>query len=571
MHILTSVTTPRDVQALDPADLPVLAQEIREHLIAAVTATGGHLGPNLGVVELTIALHRVFTSPHDALIFDTGHQSYVHKLLTGRHDFSALRQEGGLSGYPSRSESVHDIVENSHATTAISWADGIALGRALDGHTGAVVAVIGDGALTGGMAWEALNNVIASRRRVIVVVNDNERSYSPTIGGLVPHLAVLGAQYVGPIDGHDIAALEAVFADCARATSPVIVHVKTDKGRGYDLALADDAERFHGIGPIDATTGAALKPAARTWTQVFSQALVAAGHSHEDLVAITAAMPGPTGLDKFAATFPDRFVDVGIAEQHAATMAAGLAFAGKHPVVALYSTFLNRAFDQVLMDCGLHRAGVTFVLDRAGVTGDDGASHNGIWDMALMRIVPGLAVAAPRDETQLQELLSEALDVRDAPTVLRFPKGAVEPSWRALRREDGMDVLYSSGKDVLIVSVGPFARMSMLIAAQLSHNGISATVIDPRWVLPVNEALVRIAPDYGRVVVIEDGTADGGVGDALASAMSRDVMRCAVPGEYYTHASRQSVLSRAGLTADAIVQKVRQAVWQDQQVQTAFH
>lgn len=570
MRILTSVTTPQDVQALDPADLPVLAQEIREHLISSVTRTGGHLGPNLGAVELTIALHRAFNSPHDTLIFDTGHQAYVHKLLTGRTDFAHLRQEGGLSGYPSRSESAHDVVENSHASTAISWADGIALGRQLNGHTGCVVAIIGDGALTGGMAWEALNNVIASGRRVIVVVNDNERSYAPTIGGLVPHLAVLGAQYVGPIDGHDIAAMEAVFADCIRATGPVIVHLKTQKGRGYDLAMADEAERFHGIGPIDAQTGASLKGSVRTWTQVFSQALVAAGQSNSDLVAITAAMPGPTGLDQFAAMFPDRFVDVGIAEQHAVTMAAGLAFAGKHPVVALYSTFLNRAFDQVLMDCGLHNAGVTFVLDRAGVTGDDGASHNGIWDMALMRIVPGLAVAAPRDETALVELFTEAVQIRNSPTVVRFPKGAVEPVWRALRRENGMDVLYSSGNDVLIVSVGPFARMSLLIAAQLSHNGISATVIDPRWVLPINESLVSCAADYGRVVVIEDGSADGGVGDALASAINRDVMRCAVPGDYYTHASRQSILSRVGLTADAIVQKITQAVWQDQQVQTAF-
>ena len=559
MAILTNVTTPADVQALPEDQLATLAQEIRGALISSVTATGGHLGPNLGVVELSIALHRSFSSPNDVIIFDTGHQSYVHKMLTGRHDFSTLRQEGGLSGYPSRAESVHDVVENSHASTAISWADGIALARELDGHTGAVIAVIGDGALTGGMAWEALNNVIATGRRVIVVVNDNDRSYAPTIGGMVAHLPVLGAQYIGPIDGHDIALMEKIFADCAHATGPVIVHVKTDKGRGYHLAVADEAERFHGISPINSTTGTPLKPAVRTWTHAFSDALVNAGSHRSDVVAITAAMPGPTGLDKFAANFPQRFVDVGIAEQHAVTMAAGLAFAGKHPVVALYSTFLNRAFDQVLMDCGLHGAGVTFVLDRAGVTGDDGASHNGIWDMALMRIVPGLRLAAPRDEIRLIALLDQALNIGNGPTVIRFAKGEVPADIPALENGGAFDVLASNGKDVLLVAVGSFAALALTVHEQLAKLGTTSTVVDPMWVLPVDPALVNYSKEFGTVVVLEDGTLDGGIADAVAAAIGRDVVRAGVPGTYYSHASRTSVLNSIGLTANGIIARITSA------------
>ena len=562
-RLLPAVREPQDLRDLSHEDLEVLAQEIRSELIRTVSASGGHLGPNLGAVELTIALHRAFASPHDAIVFDTGHQAYVHKMLTGRQDFSQLRAQGGLSGYPSRSESEHDIVENSHASTAISWADGIALGFALAGDSDrSVVAVIGDGALTGGMAWEAINNVVSHNRKVVIAVNDNGRSYAPTVGGFVPLLAATGAQYVGPVDGHDIAAMEKVFADARLATGPVIVHVITDKGRGFAPALADEAERFHGIGPVDPVTGASLKSSALTWTSTFSQALCEAGRTRGDLVAITAAMPGPTGLADFAREFPDRYVDVGIAEQHAATMAAGLAFAGQHPVVAVYATFLNRALDQVLMDCALHRAGVTFVLDRAGVTGDDGASHNGMWDMAMLRMVPGLRVAAPRDGARLQELFFEALDVADAPTVVRFPKGAVGPTIEAVECRDGLDVLQVGQRaDVLIVAVGPMAQMGLAVARRLGDEGVEATVVDPRWVIPVRHSLIELAREFRHVVVIEDGIVDGGVADAVARSLrvagaDAGVSSFGIPGRFLEHASRAQILEEIGVTAHDIARDV---------------
>ncbi len=513
MSHLPGIGSPDDLRALPAEVLPELAAELRSALVEKVTRTGGHLGPNLGVVELTIALHRVFRSPDDVLVFDTGHQSYVHKMLTGRlDDFDTLRQGGGLSGYPSRAESVHDVVENSHASTALSWADGIAKGfeqtGALDDRH--VVGIIGDGALTGGMAWEALNNIAgAPDRPLVIVVNDNERSYSPTIGGLAHHLATLrtarsyervldwgkrvlgrtpvlgppmyetlhgvkkgikdvvapqgmfedlGLKYIGPVDGHDIPALEHALGRARSFPGPVIVHVITEKGRGYTPALQDEAERFHAVGILDPETGQPLGTKGTTWTSVFSSELVEIGRRRPDVVAITAAMMGPTGLDKFCAEFPHRTYDVGIAEQHAATSAAGMAYAGVHPVVAVYATFLNRAFDQVLMDIALHKAGVTFVLDRAGVTGDDGASHNGMWDMSIMGVVPGVRVAAPRDAATLREELGEAVEVSDGPTVVRFPKGGVGDDVPALERIGGVDVLRRDDeRDVLLVSVGAFA------------------------------------------------------------------------------------------------------------------
>ncbi|MSZ57037.1 MAG: 1-deoxy-D-xylulose-5-phosphate synthase [Actinobacteria bacterium] len=610
--MLRGIRDPDDVRALPIEQLPELAQEIRAFLVEKVSATGGHLGPNLGVVELTIALHRIFRSPQDVMVWDTGHQAYVHKMLTGRiEEFDQLRQQGGLSGYPSRTESVHDVVENSHASTSLSYADGIAKAWEQRGLLGTqhVVAIIGDGGLTGGMAWEALNNIAGSDRQVVIVVNDNARSYSPTIGGLAHHLSTLrttsnyerfmswgkqvlkstpvvgepiygtlhgmkkglkdivapqgmfedlGLKYVGPVDGHDITELEHALGRAKEFDGPVIVHVITEKGRGYAPAEEDEADRFHGVGIIDPDTGKPLTAGGPSWTGAFADELVRIGHDRRDVVAITAAMLGPTGLDRFAAAFPSRTYDVGIAEQHAVTSAAGLAFGGMHPVVALYATFLNRAFDQVLMDCALHHAGVTFVLDRAGVTGDDGASHNGMWDLSMLQIVPGLRMAAPRDETTLREELREAIAVSDAPTVVRFPKGALGPEIPATRRLHGLDVLAESGTgDVLIVSVGSFATIALEVAERLKAQGIGVIVVDPRWVKPLPGGLVDLASEARLVVILEDGVRQGGVGSAV-SQLLRDhdvdvpVRNLGVPVAFLEHAKRAQVLIDIGLTAQEI-------------------
>ena len=612
VSLLRGIRDPDDVRALPIEQLPELAQEIRAFLVEKVSATGGHLGPNLGVVELTIALHRIFRSPQDVMVWDTGHQAYVHKMLTGRiEEFDQLRQQGGLSGYPSRTESVHDVVENSHASTSLSYADGIAKAWEQRGLLGTqhVVAIIGDGGLTGGMAWEALNNIAGSDRQVVIVVNDNARSYSPTIGGLAHHLSTLrttsnyerfmswgkqvlkstpvvgepiygtlhgmkkglkdivapqgmfedlGLKYVGPVDGHDITELEHALGRAKEFDGPVIVHVITEKGRGYAPAEEDEADRFHGVGIIDPDTGKPLTAGGPSWTGAFADELVRIGHDRRDVVAITAAMLGPTGLDRFAAAFPSRTYDVGIAEQHAVTSAAGLAFGGMHPVVALYATFLNRAFDQVLMDCALHHAGVTFVLDRAGVTGDDGASHNGMWDLSMLQIVPGLRMAAPRDETTLREELREAIAVSDAPTVVRFPKGALGPEIPATRRLHGLDVLAESGTgDVLIVSVGSFATIALEVAERLKAQGIGVIVVDPRWVKPLPGGLVDLASEARLVVILEDGVRQGGVGSAV-SQLLRDhdvdvpVRNLGVPVAFLEHAKRAQVLIDMGLTAQEI-------------------
>ncbi len=621
MSLLGGIRSPRDLDALTDQQLDQLAAEIRAELVDKVTRTGGHLGPNLGVVELTIALHRVFHSPQDVLVFDTGHQSYVHKMLTGRRDdFDGLRQDGGLSGYPSRAESEHDVVENSHASTSLSWADGIAKGFELTGQLGSrhVVGIIGDGALTGGMAWEAINNIAAAPDRpLVIVVNDNERSYSPTIGGLAHHLATLrtthgyervldwgkralgrtpvvgppiyetlhgvkkglkdvmapqgmfedlGLKYLGPVDGHDVVALEHVLARAKVYPGPVIVHVITEKGRGYLPAERDDAERFHAVGVIDPETGQPLAAKGRGWTAVFSEELVAIGRERPDVVAVTAAMMGPTGLEPFHAAFPDRTYDVGIAEQHAVTSAAGMAYTGLHPVVAVYATFLNRAFDQVLLDCALHRAGVTFVLDRAGVTGDDGPSHNGVWDMSVLQVVPGLRLAAPRDAASLCEELREAVEVDNAPTVVRFPKGAVGPDVPALERRDGVDLLRADADaTVLLVSVGALAPMALDVADRLAQQGIGVTVVDPRWVIPVPQAVVELARSHRLVVSVEDNSRAGGVGAALATAL-RDagvdvpLRDFGVPRTFPDHAPRATVLGRSGLTAQEVSRAVVEAV-----------
>ncbi|MFF9752953.1 1-deoxy-D-xylulose-5-phosphate synthase [Streptomyces sp. NPDC014344] len=617
MPLLTRIRGPRDLDRLTLEELDQLAGEIRTFLVDAVSKTGGHLGPNLGVVELTIALHRVFESPKDKVLWDTGHQSYVHKLLTGRQDFSKLKMKGGLSGYPSQAESEHDVIENSHASTVLGWADGIAKANQLmkrdDSH---VVAVIGDGALTGGMAWEALNNIAdAKDRPLVIVVNDNERSYSPTIGGLANHLATLrttdgyerfltrtkdllertpvvgqalydtlhgakkglkdfiapqgmfedlGLKYVGPIDGHDIEALESALARAKRFNGPVIVHCITEKGRGYQPALQDEADRFHAVGKIHPDTGLPIATSGADWTSVFGEEMVKLGEEREDVVAITAAMLQPVGLDKFAKRFPDRVYDVGIAEQHGAVSAAGLAHAGVHPVFAVYATFLNRAFDQVLMDVALHRCGVTFVLDRAGVTGTDGASHNGMWDMSILQVVPGLRLAAPRDADQVRAQLREAVAVEDAPTVVRFSKGAVGPAVPAVGRVGGMDVLREPGTDtpdVLLVSVGALAPMCLEVASLLDRQGISTTVVDPRWVKPVDEAMAPLAAKHRVVVTVEDNSRVGGVGSAVAQAL-RDagvdmpLRDFGIPPRFLDHASRAEVLAEIGLTAPDVARQV---------------
>jgi len=620
VSLLERIRDPRDVRALSAEQLPVLASEIRDFLVTKVSRTGGHLGPNLGVVELTIALHRIFDSPNDAIIWDTGHQAYVHKMLTGRTaGFDELKQSGGLSGYPSRAESPHDVVENSHASTSLSYADGLAKAWEIRGLLGKrhVVAVIGDGGLTGGMAWEAINNIAGSQRQVVIVVNDNGRSYSPTIGGLAHHLSTLrttrgyerfmswgkrllhrtpvvgdplygtlhgmkkgikdimapqgmfedlGLKYIGPVDGHDEAELEHALRRAKEFNGPVIVHMITEKGRGYAPAENDDADRFHGVGIIDPETGIPLAVAGPTWTGVFSDELVLAGHERPDVVAITAAMLGPTGLNAFAEAFPTRVFDVGIAEQHAATSAAGLAFGGMHPVVPLYATFLNRAFDQVLMDCALHRAGVTFVLDRAGVTGDDGASHNGVWDMSILQVVPGLRIAAPRDEATLRAELREALEVDDAPTVVRFPKGALPAPLPALRSVDGIDVLSEHGdQHVLIVSVGAFAGLACDVAERLQAQGIGSIVVDPRWVKPVPPAIVDLAARARLVIVIEDGMRTGGVGSAVSQRL-RDcgldlpVRNIGVPDAFLSHGKRGDLLKELGITAQDVSRMIVETV-----------
>ena len=614
--MLEAIKSPADLAGLSPEQLKQLSEEIRSFLIEKVSKTGGHLGPNLGVVELTIAIHRAFDSPKDVILFDTGHQSYVHKILTGRADsFDQLRQRGGISGYPNRGESVHDVIENSHASTALSWGDGISRGFSVQGiEDRHVVVVVGDGALTGGMSWEALNNIAtADKRNLVIVINDNERSYSPTIGGVATYLSTLrvtsgyekfldwgkdvlhktpvvggpiydtlhgmkkgikdiiapqgmfedlGLKYMGPIDGHDVVAMERALLQAKEYGAPILVHAITEKGRGHKPAVADEAEKFHAVGIVDAETGEPLSKSALTWTKVFASELVEIGKERKDIVAITAAMLGPTGLDQFAQLFPERTIDVGIAEQHAVTSAAGMAFTGVHPVVAVYSTFLNRAFDQLLLDVALHKAGVTFVLDRAGITGDDGPSHHGIWDLALTGIVPTMHVAAPRDGARLRELLREAINISDAPSMVRFPKGAVQVDIPAFERRDGIDVLYrGESADVLMISVGAMAALAVEAASQAYREGVGVTVIDPRWVKPLPRSLVAMAQRYTSVVVLEDGIRHGGIASSI-SELLRDagvhvpLHSIGVPLEFLEHSKRNEILSDIGITAQNIARSV---------------
>ena len=638
MGLLDTITHPRDLSKLSDGQMETLAQEIRDFLIANVSQTGGHLGPNLGVVELTLAIHRVFDSPRDSIVFDTGHQSYVHKLVTGRQDFSTLRQQGGLSGYPDRGESEHDIVESSHASSSLSWADGIARAHQLKGEDDRfVVAVIGDGALTGGMTWEAINNIAADKdRKVVIVVNDNGRSYAPTVGGVADYLASLrptidqvrthkkyeasmdwgkrrlqdgnaagrfiykslhaakkgakdwwapqglfddlGMKYIGPVDGHDEKAMEAALTTAKKYAGPVIVHAFTEKGRGYAPARADVNDQFHAVGVINPATGASVEASGgASWTGVFGEEITRIAEERQDIVAVTGAMLLPVGLAAFAEKFPDRVIDVGIAEQHALTMSAGLAFGGLHPVVAIYATFLNRAFDQLLMDVALHKAGVTIVLDRAGVTGPDGPSHHGMWDMSMLQIVPGLHLAAPRDAERLREELREAVGISDAPSVVRYSKGRVGPEVVALERlYDGVDVLARShhdmpgaGRDpqtdVLIVSVGAMSELCLDVAQRIGHQGISSTVVDPRWVMPVPRSIVQLASQHRIVIVVEDGVRVGGVGSRIrqelrAAGIDTALNEVGLPVEFLQHGSRGEVLERVGLTAQRVAQDVVEQV-----------
>jgi 1-deoxy-D-xylulose-5-phosphate synthase len=616
MTILEGVNGPEDLKGLSRADLTTLAQDVRDYLIASVAKTGGHLGPNLGVVETTIAIHRVFDSPRDSIVFDTGHQSYVHKLLTGRKNFDSLRQKGGVAGYPQRSESVHDIVESSHASSSLSWADGIAKAYRLTKQDDRyVVAVIGDGALTGGMAWEALNNISYDNdRKLVIVVNDNGRSYAPTIGGFARTLnnirteqsyrklyrlsrqffekfgvvgrmifsiargagkGLLGSvtpksmfpnldlKYIGPIDGHDLDAVEQALVQAKKYAHPVIVHVITQKGKGYDPAVMHEADQFHAVGQINPDTGESLEAASSSWTKVFGEELVKLAAKNERIVAITGAMLNPVGLAPFAKAYPGRVFDVGIAEQHAVTSAAGMAFGGLHPVVAVYATFMNRAIDQVLMDVALHKEGVTFVLDRAGVTGPDGASHHGVWDLAIFQVVPNIRISAPRDAASLRELLGEAVAIEDAPTVVRFGKGSVEQNINAIKRlSDGVDVLFeSSAKDVLLVAVGGMAKVALGVADLLAAQGIGATVIDPRWVVPVAESVVKLSAEHRLVVTIEDGIRVGGIGTRIRQALRAAQVDTALnelglPDEFLEHATREEILDRVGLNAQTIARDI---------------
>jgi 1-deoxy-D-xylulose-5-phosphate synthase len=621
--LLESIAGPEDLKGLSQEQLAVLASEIRDVLIETVIRTSGHLGPNLGVVELTIALHRVFNSPQDRIVFDTGHQSYVHKLLTGRQaEFGTLRQRGGMSGYPSRAESDHDIVENSHASTSLSYADGLAKAYTLRGETDrAVVAVIGDGALTGGMAWEALNNIsVCDDSRLVIVVNDNGRSYQATIGGLAKNLSSvrvtqryenvldyikttlsrtpvvgppvygtlhgikkglkdvlqpqvlfedLGLKYLGPIDGHDEAMVEQALRRAREYGGPVLVHVITRKGFGYGPAEENEDDRLHQV-PGAPRPGSVPGAAKKTLSQVFGDELVAIGGRRPDVVGITAAMLNPTGLGPFARAYPDRVYDVGIAEQHAVTSAAGLALGGLHPVVAIYATFLNRAFDQVLMDVALHQLPVTLVLDRAGVTGPDGASHNGMWDGSILQVVPGLKIAAPRDADRLVELLNEAVAVSDGPTVVRFPgKQTVGHEVEAIGKLGVMDVLRQPegalGCDVLLLGAGPMALMCLAAAERMADQGIGVTVVDPRWTKPVDESLIAEARRYRLVAVAEDNGRVGGFGDAVARLLhdhdvDTPVKTFGLPQRFLSHGDRSEVLEETGLTPQHLARRLTEAV-----------
>jgi len=618
MGILETISSPEDLRRLDQSQLAQLAQEVRAFLVEQTSRSGGHLSPNLGVVELTFALHRVFESPKDAIVWDTGHQAYVHKIVTGRaRDFARLRQAGGLSGYPSRQESEHDLVENSHASTSLSYALGISEARLRKKKAGHVVAVIGDGALTGGMAYEALNQIAHLQPpNLIIVINDNGRSYAPTVGGLARHLSQLridpryerikveisrllsglplvgstadqaayrvkeslkqllqpstvfeslGIKYAGVVDGHDEAELEAVFARAKKLREPVVVHVVTEKGHGYGPAVEDEIDKLHGVGAFDPLTG---RPRSTdlTYTDVFGEALMDAATRRPEVCAITAAMASSTGLLNFAKEFPDRFFDVGICEQHAVTFAAGLAMSGMRPVVCIYSTFLARAFDQTIMDVALHKLPVVFVIDRAGVTGPDGSSHHGVFDLSYLRLIPNLRVAAPADATELCALLETALDL-DGPIAIRYPKGPV-PATPDLPVEPlpvGRWEERRKGSDAAIFAVGRMVEVATEAAERLALQGVECTVVNARWIKPIDPRIVDWARRHPVVLTVEDNVGAGGFGGAVLEALAPHglagrVRNLALPDQFLPQGKAADILRANGLDAAGIAQATYNAI-----------
>jgi len=610
--MLESISEPSDLRSLDYEELEQLCEDIRAFILDKVSKTGGHLSPNLGVVELTVALHRVFDSPRDRLIWDVGHQAYVHKILTGRAGgFDRLRHTGGLSGYPSREESVHDHVENSHASTALSYA----LGHALSGYDGWTVAIVGDGALTGGMAYEALNHIAVARpKRLLIVVNDNGRSYAPTVGGLaalanLAHYRIdpryekakraigrmlrgiplvgetadelasrvkdavkqilepstvfdaIGLKYSGQIDGHDLRLLEETLEQARSLDEPVVVHVVTEKGSGYQPAIEDEEEKLHGVGSFDIATGRSLKTELKL-TEVAGQALVEAASRRPDMMGIAAAMISSAGLKEMAGRFPDRVFDTAIAEQHAVTLAAGMAMAGKKPVVAIYSAFLQRAFDQIVSDVALHDLPVVFLVDRAGITGPDGPSHHGVFDLAYLRMIPNLVLGAPADATELCAMIETAVD-HDGPIALRYPKGGATsvPSLPVDPLPVGEAELISEGSDVLLVALGRMVEVAEKAAADLSSRGVDAGVVNARWVKPLDPRIVEWVGPVSHVVTLEDGVAAGGFGSAVmealaAAGVAREVTRIGVPDNFLPHGSPSDIMESIGMDPDSVVERI---------------
>jgi 1-deoxy-D-xylulose-5-phosphate synthase len=575
------------LRVMHQPELVALSADIRQFLVESVGATGGHLGSNLGVVELTLAIHRVFDSPRHAVVWDTGHQAYVHKLVTGRAGaFPRLRQAGGLSGYPNRAESAHDLVENSHASTSLSYAYGLARARQLQGDHQPVVAVIGDGALTGGLAYEALNNIGTYRTPVVVILNDNGRSYAPTVTRLsdagprsmsrppaAAFFEALGLTYRGPVDGHDIEKMEQELESLAAGPLPAVLHVHTDKGRGYGPAEDDDDKRLHDIGPFDPSTGIPTQPGGATYTQAFTSALLDEAEIHPELVALTAAMPGPTGLSAFRDRYPDRFFDVGIAEQHAVTTAAGMAMGGLRPVVAIYSTFLNRAWDQIYHDVGLHRLPVIFCIDRAGITGDDGPSHHGLLDLALLSKVPGMTVLAPSSYEEVPAMLHQALAITSGPVAIRWPKGAAHRAATCpdsgLAAGGGLTATrLRSGTDVCLLGVGKLVAACQQAADLLAEAGIDATVWDVRVVSPLDPAMIDDAGRHRLVLTAEDGVVEGGVGSTVSGALARSArtarppraVACGVPLTYLPHGRADDILAELGLDGAGLCATVLQTL-----------
>ncbi len=608
---LTKIKEPSDLRALDYDQLEELAQEIRERIIEVVNETGGHLGPNLGVVELTIAIHRSFDSPRDAIIWDTGHQSYVHKLLTGRQaNFESLRQQGGISGYPSTEESTHDWVENSHASTSLSYAHGLSTAFKKSGEEGnlkrRVVAVIGDGALTGGMAFEGLNNLGHHGSDVTIILNDNGRSYAPTVSKLGESLAMLrinpnyqrqeerlkniieslplgnkiaqkalratkaavrevweppsffenlGVEYTGPFDGHDIKKIEQVLKQASQVKGPVVVHVVTQKGKGYAPAEEDKTKQMHDTSTMKSDS----------YTNAFSEVLVKAAEEHPNLVALTAAMPDSTGLLDFQARYPDRFLDVGIAEQHGVAAAAGMAMGGLKPVVAIYSTFLTRAIDQLNLDVGMHRQPVVFCLDRAGITGDDGPSHHGVLDMVLCSKIPGITILSPSSYQELQEMFLHAMTIEDGPVVLRWPKTAarqVKPNEIGKGLKAREVIKGGTEKTVCILAVGKMLEAAEGACAILAKNKIQTSVWDVRCIKPLDEKMLEAVADYELVVTVEDGLANGGAGTGIEQALFKmgskaTISIMGIPDAYIPHGKADEILSSLGLDVEGIASQIK--------------